>query len=99
MSTDHETREIVTEVRQLSELVGHAAWPIVHEKFVKKVLDLQNAFNIDDKDPQAAFNDLQARKIASTLLFDFLRDIEGSVAVAKENEAIVKPSFVVRIPE
>lgn len=93
---DSETERILIEQKTIKDLTGHQAWPIVRKKFTDKILELQNAFDIDAKDPQTMFVDLQARKIASTLLFDFLREVEGTADQADENNKLSEKSYVVR---
>lgn len=85
---DTETRTILDKNKHLSDLIGSDGWREARAMLSTKILDLQNAFNIDDSDPQKLFLDLQARKIASQVLFDFLREIEGSAAQSNEG---VKP--------
>jgi len=93
---DKETKDIVTEQIELKSFTETKAWGIIRLKYTEKVLALQNAFDIDSSDPQRMFLDLQARKIASTILFDFLRDIEGSAAQAEDNKDMDKP-YIVRL--
>lgn len=75
---DKETTQLASEQKLLQDLIGHEGWPIVRKNLVNRVLELQDAFSIEDGDPQKMFMDLGARRIASTTLYDFLRDIEGT---------------------
>lgn len=92
---DKETLQIISEQKTIANLVGHDGWKIARQKFVDKMLDLQNAFNIEDTDPTKMLIDLQARKMATGILHDFLREIEGTAQQAFENKNIDK-SYIIR---
>ena len=94
---DRETTEIVSEQKKLQSLTGHEGWSIIHTKFTEKILSLQNAFDIEVGDAQKMLIDLQSRKIASALLFDFLREIEGTASQAEDNKEILQSSHIIRI--
>ena len=83
---DKETKTILGEQEKLRELTTHEGWVIIKQKFTDKILDLQNAFNIDDGDAQKMLIDLRARKLCTTILFDFWRDVEGTAQESVENE-------------
>ncbi len=88
-----EDRSIALEATKITSITGHENWSVVRGKLTERILDLQNAFNILDTDPQAMVIDLKARKLATTLMFDWLRDIEGTVAVKEEKPS---ESYIVR---
>ena len=94
---DKETKEIISDNKWVAEIIGHQGWKIVRQRMMDKILDLQNAFNIDDSDPQKMLIDLQARKLATTMLFDFLRDIESSKDIVEDNAPIASKSYVVQL--
>ncbi len=74
---DRETEKIMKEQKLLKDLIGHEGWPLVRAIFADRIMQLQNAFDIDTATPTTMFRDLQARKKASEILFDILRAIEG----------------------
>jgi hypothetical protein len=88
-----EDRDIALEATKITTITGHENWPVVRAKLTDRILDLQNAFNILDTDPTAMIVDLKARKLATALMFDWLRDIEGTVA---QKEEVEKDSYIVR---
>lgn len=93
---DNETKKIVSEQVELKSFTESKAWGIIRVKYTEKVLALQNAFEINTDDPQKMLIDLQARKLASSILFDFLREIEGTAAQAEDNKDLDKP-YIVRL--
>jgi len=93
---DKETRDVYHEARTLRELVLSDGWKIARQKLVDKVLDLQNAFNIDDKTPEDVLIDLRARKLATVTLYDWLKEVEGSVDVA-DNVVETKETYIVNL--
>lgn len=82
---DSETKKIVSEQDMLRELVGHQGWKVARKKMSEKILDLQDAFKIDDRTATAMLNDLRVRKKAAQILFEFLQEIEGTAQQAEDN--------------
>lgn len=94
---DSETKEIVTEQKKIKELVSGEAWGIVRAKLIEKIGDLQNAFNADDSDPQKLIIDIKARKFATDVLFDWLKDVEGTAEQHNTNSLTLnKSNYIVR---
>jgi len=93
---DTETKEIISNEKLISEIINHQGWKLVRERFIESILDLQNAFNLDDSDAQKFLIDVKARKIATTLLYDFLKQIEGSTEVVNDNFN-TKDTHIVRL--
>lgn len=83
---DKETKEILEEQREIQSLTGQAGWRIIHAKFVDRIAELRDAFELDDQDAQKMFIDLQARKVAAHILKSFLEDIEGTVPQIQESD-------------
>lgn len=80
MALDKETQQNMTELEQLTAMLNSSGWAICKKRFDEKVFDLQNIFNVDDEDPAKASVELRARKMASKLLFDWMKqDIYGFV--------------------
>lgn len=75
---DRETNNVLTEQQQLFEVTNHQGWSIVRRLFTEKILELQNAFDIDSASPTLMLRDLQSRKKATEILWGILREIEGS---------------------
>lgn len=94
---DPETALIVSEQQRFRDLVNHEGWPLVRKIFTEKVLELQNAFNIEDGTPEKMLIDLQARKLASSWLFDILRTIEGEAQASVENTPDLDNNYIVKV--
>jgi len=86
---DTETTTVLSEQDQLRQLVSHDGWKVARRIMADKILDLQDAFKIDDRTATAMLNDLRVRKKAAQILFDFLQEIEGTATQAEDN-AIMK---------
>ena len=93
---DAETKKIIGEERWLADLVGHEGWKIARRILLAKIALLQDAFEVDDSSPEKMIIDLQSRKAAVLLLKEFLREVEGSVAVVKDNKPMEKSCIVNR---
>lgn len=92
---DSETKQIVSEQSKLQELLSHEGWKIARRKIEEEILGLQNAFDIETGTPEEMIRDLQARKMASTMLFDWLRQLEGDAESAVLNKPQSKLTHVV----
>lgn len=76
---DDETKKVVSEQQPIAKLTETEGWAEARKKLVDKILDLQNAFNIQDTgDAQMLVIDVRARKLATNILYDWLREIEGT---------------------
>lgn len=93
---DGETKRILEEQQLLSEVLNHAGWRIAEKLITDKILGLQNAFEIESATPTTMLRDLQARKKASEILFDFLRELKGAGDVTVEQKDI-KKRYVVNL--
>jgi len=87
---DNETKKIISEQDMLRELVGHQGWQVARRIIADKILNLQDAFAIEDKTATAMLNDLRVRKKAAQILFDFLKEIEGTAQQSQDNESLVE---------
>lgn len=87
---DNETKQIISEQEMLRELVSHQGWQVARRIFVNKVLELQDAFSIEDKTATAMLNDLRVRKKSAQTLFDILKEIEGTAQQSQDNESLVE---------
>lgn len=93
---DYETQKILNEQNSIRALVENEGWKYAREILSKKILDLQNAFNMDDSNAADLLVDLRSRKLATTILFDFLRELEGTAAQAVDNKPLDK-SYLVKL--
>lgn len=94
-SLDKETQEILAKQKTVASVVNSDGWKIGRTMFVEKIMELQNAFNIEESDERKMFIDLQANKKASAILYEFLQIFEGTATEAVDNSHFDK-SYVVR---
>lgn len=96
---DKEEKKILTEGELLKLLMEHDGWAILYQKFSDKIMDLQFIANVDDSTPEKAFLDMQSRKLAVNLLWDWMKnDIIGTVEQHNSNNNLQKPvkSYIIR---
>lgn len=85
---DAETHAILTEADHVRNLTTSDGWRIVKSKLDARILDLQNINNLDLTTTESAIFDLKARKMASDLLFAWLKDdIYGFIQQQESNSA------------
>lgn len=96
---DPETSRIKAISKSLQELIKHDGWDIARARLTDRILELQNAFNIEDKSPEEMFIELRANKKASIILFDWLKDIEGTVDQTQTNLPNKKELYIINIDE
>lgn len=94
---DQETQVVLSEQQRLSNFVNGDDWKVVRLKLSEKILELQNAFSIDDDSPEKMLVNLQARKMASSILFDFLKQVEGDASAMPETRAVVDRAHIFRV--
>lgn len=90
------TKELVGEQKALYDLIQHEGWSIARQKLVDRIMDLQNAFNIEDSTAEGLLIDLKSRKLSSKVLYDWLKDVEGTGSQFEENtKLIARQSYLV----
>lgn len=94
---DNETQKIVTESKTIQALVEHEAWPILREKLVNRIKDLIDLSNLDlSTTPEKITLDLNARKKAADILFNFLSvDIEAGAQLTTQYDLTLKESSAI----
>ena len=93
---DAETARLQHIGKALQEMIVSEGWDIARSRLTERILALQNAFQIEDKTADEMLVDLKSRKLASALLFDWLKDVEGTVEQTHTNLHTVKPSHIIR---
>lgn len=96
---DPETARLQNIAKSLKGLIEHEGWSIARDRLTTRILDLQNAFSIEGKTADEMFVDLRARKIASTILFEWLKDIEGTVDQIETNLPNEKELYIINLSE
>ena len=96
---DPETARLQNIAKSLKGLIEHEGWSIARDRLTTRILDLQNAFSIEGKTADEMFVDLRARKIASTILFEWLKDIEGTVDQIETNLPKEKELYIINLSE
>lgn len=94
---DSETKEILEEQKEIYALTSQRGWSIIHSKFVEKIAQLRDAFELDDTDEKKMFIDLQARKVSAHILKTFLEDIEGTTPQVQENNQAFDQAHILRV--
>lgn len=93
---DKETEQLKAIGKALKEMCDTDGWKIARDRITEKILSLQNAFDIEESNPEEMVRELKARKIATQILFDWLKtDIEGEVAALEINLPNEKNSYIV----
>lgn len=96
---DNEEKKLLTDGEQLKLMTEHPGWSICRQKIADKIMDLQFIANVDDSTPEKALMDMKARKLAVSVLWDWLKsDIEGAVEQHIINNNFTKPlnSYIIR---
>lgn len=94
---DQETSQLKAIAKSLQTLVQNDGWSIARDRLTTKILELQNAFAIEDKTADEMLIDLKARKVASTILFEWLKDIEGTIDQTEINLPSEDNSYIVKL--
>jgi hypothetical protein len=85
-----ENQEVQDEQKALLELVNHHGWRFAREKFTTKILQLQDVSEyidiIQTGNATKLLREMKAQKRAAEILFEVLRDIEGTAQTAIENK-------------
>lgn len=76
MKPDIETAKVLTEAEELAQGVKGNFWGIVKEKFVKKIISLNDIMNIDIARTDLAQQVLINQIVVKTLI-EMLQEIEG----------------------
>lgn len=80
---DADTNKVLTDAEEVRNLTHSRGWAVIHAKLVEKILDLQNINNIDAEKPETLTTQLLGRKLASDLLYGWLKaDVFGAVEQA-----------------
>lgn len=94
---DPETEQIKAIGKALKEMTETDGWGFARARLTDKILSLQNAFDIEESNPEEMVRELKARKIATQILYDWLKtDIEGEVAQLQINLPSTTNSYIVK---
>lgn len=85
MKLTHETQDNMRKAGDISEVLGMPGWTHIYAMAMDKIMDLQSINNLDDADANTLILDLKARRMASTTILDFLKEIN---AFALNNNAV-----------
>ncbi len=96
---DPETSRLNNIAKSLKGLIEHEGWDIARTRLTERILTLQNAFNIEDKSPEEMFIELKANKKASLIMFDWLKDIEGTVEQIETNLPKEKELYIINLSD
>ena len=77
---DADTRKQLTDGEEVANLLTSRGWGIIHEKFVKRVMDLQNLANLDMEKPETLSIQVAARIMAANEMGAwYAQDVVGFV--------------------
>lgn len=89
---DAETSKILSDGEEVGNLINSRGWAIVKTKLDEKILDLQNINNLDTSVPDTLTQQLLGRKLASELLFNWLKnDVIGFAEQQDSHRASLLP--------
>lgn len=85
---DAETEKVLSEADHVRNMLDSDGWRIVKQKLDVRILDLQNINNLDLANESNTLFDLKARKLASDILFAWMKDdLYGFVQQQEDNQA------------
>ncbi len=85
---DAESQKVLTEADHVKNMTNSEGWKIVKDKLDALILDLQNINNLDLTDLTTLSTQLGARKMASDIIFGWLKnDVYGFIEQQESNLA------------
>lgn len=75
---DKETAQIIRNEKNIADLCRHEAWPLLKQKFIEKIMELQSVRNIRVDLPEKMAIEMQGRLFAIDVLMEWMNDIEGT---------------------
>ncbi len=82
LNIDPETRKVLTDADHVQSMLKSDGWTIAKDQLDKLIIDLQNINNLDLEKPETLSTQLIGRKMASELLFAWLKNLYGAVEQA-----------------
>ncbi len=76
---DKETQKVFSDADHVRSMLGSIGWTLSKAKLDALIIDLQNINNLDLEKPETLATQLMGRKMASELLFVWLKDLYGMV--------------------
>ena len=81
--TDKQTMKVMKEGEQLLRLVEDEKWMTAKRLLYKQILEVGNILAIETK--ENALVELAARQMAITMVFEWIKEVEGSALAHKAN--------------
>jgi hypothetical protein len=81
---DEETKKVIRESEELSNMCKSIGWGIARERIFLKIMELNDITTITEIDPQKLMVIIAAKQEAVKILFEWLSEIEGVAKNAKE---------------
>lgn len=91
---DKDSIRIQNEAKSIIDIIESAAWGPMKQTLVDKIIDLQDINNVDVSSIESIAIDLKARKLAATILFNWMQEIEGAKSQQEFNT--VDKTYIVR---
>ncbi|HWV44753.1 MAG TPA: hypothetical protein VN039_01820 [Nitrospira sp.] len=83
---DTETQAILTEGEHYKALVDSEGWKLAHASLQDRIIDLQMIGNVTGQTAEEKVRDMEARMMASNILFQWLQDVHGRVQQFEANK-------------
>lgn len=98
---DEETKKELTDAESILFMTESRGWKVVKERLDAKIVDLQLIGNVEGSTPDEKVKNMEARAMAVTILYDWLRDdvygyIEQQKAASEALQDTNEEGFVSR---
>ena len=77
MKVDKDTLEVINEQKPLSQMVKSDGWKEARAMLDVMLTDMMSVMNIDTLDEGAVIVEIGARKLARTIILDWVSEVEG----------------------
>jgi hypothetical protein len=92
-----ETKKLLSEQGTMKDFVMHPGWKLARGKLLETISQLQDASTIDLSLPASeVVHELATRRTVAVVLYDWIRDMEGTAAMADSFRSLTKDSYVRR---
>lgn len=98
---DKDTQKIDSEGKALEGLIQHEGWALAKAKLISRVANLLSIDQVDimNTTPDMIIAAITAKKTASTILLDWIKEVEGTANQHKGNAELIEQTvsdFVIR---
>jgi hypothetical protein len=90
-----DTTQIEKESKEIESLVGQEGWKIAKQKLIDLIADTQDIGAIAETTPEQVLIELKSRKLARTVMLNWLRDIEGTANSINNTKQEITNSYII----